>query len=452
MPRILLLAATSLVAAACTATSHHDGSRASIDHDLTRAALGDGPMPSTPATPGHAMPPRDVPLGADAAVAFAIANNPSFRAEVLTAHEAALALDAVALGPTPMVMLEVGVPISDMASVPVLALLTASLTDLVTRDDRLEAASLRAQAAHLAAIDAAATLAATVRERHAMAWQAQESLRLAQAAFALTQVEADRESALAARGMATARRDQAGAAALAGARANVEQARASEASALRALAASMGCALDDARWPIERPGLAPMPDRSILASSGETPAARLALALAAATRIEAGLVRSGLAQNANIGAGYMQDEEGMKAIPITLQFALPVGGEGATRDERADLLDEAARLRADAALQQAHVRLADALDREAGARIAAASLAAGPLDAARAQHDRLRVLATQGAATTKDRDQARLASIEAELDAVEAHATACVATAQRLAACAGIDLARSMDDDARASR
>jgi hypothetical protein len=138
----MLLAATSLVAAACTATSHHDGSRASIDHDLTRAALGNDHEPSTTARDRHA-PPSDAPLGSDSAVAFAIANNPSFRAEVLAAHEAALAVDAVALGPTPMVMLEVGVPISDMASVPVLALLTASLTDLVTRDDRMEAASLR---------------------------------------------------------------------------------------------------------------------------------------------------------------------------------------------------------------------------------------------------------------------------------------------------------------------
>lgn len=251
MPRIMLLAATSLVAAACTATSHHDGSRASIDHDLTRAALGNDHEPSTTARDRHA-PPSDAPLGSDSAVAFAIANNPSFRAEVLAAHEAALAVDAVALGPTPMVMLEVGVPISDMASVPVLALLTASLTDLVTRDDRMEAASLRAQAAHLQAIDAAATLAADVRERHAMAWQAQESLRLAQLRLALFQVEADRESALASRGMASTRRDQAGSAMLASARAQLEQTRAAHVTSLRALAITMGCALDCTDWTIER--------------------------------------------------------------------------------------------------------------------------------------------------------------------------------------------------------
>jgi outer membrane protein TolC len=209
--------------------------------------------------------------------------------------------------------------------VPVLALLTASLTDLVTRDDRMEAASLRAQAAHLQAIDAAATLAADVRERHAMAWQAQESLRLAQLRLALLQVEADRESALASRGMASTRRDQAGSAMLASARAQLEQARAAHITSLRALAITMGCALGRTDWTIERPELPALPDPALLASSIQTPAARMAVALAAAARIESGLIRSGLAQNANIGAGYMQDEEGMRAIPITLQFALPVG-------------------------------------------------------------------------------------------------------------------------------
>ena len=451
MPRIMLLAATSLVAAACTATSHHDGSRASIDHDLTRAALGNDHEPSTTARDRHA-PPSDAPLGSDSAVAFAIANNPSFRAEVLAAHEAALAVDAVALGPTPMVMLEVGVPISDMASVPVLALLTASLTDLVTRDDRMEAASLRAQAAHLEAIDAAATLAADVRERHVMAWQAQESLRLAQLRLALFQVEADRESALASRGMASTRRDQAGSAMLASARAQLEQTRAAHVTSLRALAITMGCALDCTDWTIERPELPALPDPALLAGSVQTPAARMAVALAAAARIEAGLIRSGLAQNANIGAGYMQDEEGMRAIPITLQFALPVGGEGGTRGERADLLDEAARLRADAALQQAHVRLADAIDREASMRAAATALERTTLAAARAQQERARTLAQRGAATTKDRDQLQLACIEAESQALMAYASACIAAAQRVAASAGIDLASSNEHPRSASR
>ncbi|MBU6209147.1 MAG: TolC family protein [Planctomycetes bacterium] len=441
MTKPLLLTAAALLAVACTATDHHDASRATLERDLDRlTGVGENEQSSVhePTTGG--------PLAADDAVRIALARNPDFRAEVLAAHEAALALDAVALGPTPMVMLEVGVPLSDMASVPVLALLTASLSDLVTREDRLEAASLRAQAAHLAAIDAASTLAATVRERHALAWQAQEGLRLSSERHALAQVEADRESTLASKGLAAVRRDQAALAMLASARAQLEQARAAHATSLRALAVAMGCGLEPAAWTISRPELPELPRGDVLATSMETPAARMALALSAATRIEAGLVRSGLAQNANIGAGYMQDEEGMKAIPITLQFALPIGGEGATRDERAALLEDAAELRAQAALQAAHVRLADAMDREAAARAAAEAIERTSLAAARAQLVRMRTLVEQGAATTKERDQLRQACIEAESQAVAAHVMACTVSAQRVAASAGIDLARESDD------
>ena len=446
-PLALLLA--TLLAAACTATDHHDASRDTLERDLARAALDGGANP-LPAPAG--APPTDRALTADAAVAAALSSNPSFRADVLDAHEAALAVDAVALGPTPMVMLEVGVPLTDMASVPVLALLTASLTDLITRDDRMQAASLRAQAAHLAAIDAASTLAATVRERHAMAWQAQESLRLAHLRMSLAQTEADRESTLAAKGLASARRDQAGSAMLAAAQAQLEQARAAHVTSLRALAIAMGCALDRTDWTLERPELPARPAQALLASSLETPAARMAVALAAATRIEASLIRSGLAQNANIGAGYMQDEEGMRAIPITLQFALPIGGEGATRDERATLLEDAAGLRAQAALQQAHVRLADAIDREASMRAAADALERTTLVAARAQQERARALAQRGAATVKERDQLHLACLDAESQAVMAHVSACIAAAQRVAASAGIDLASHDDQPRSASR
>ncbi|MBM4110578.1 MAG: hypothetical protein FJ254_04350 [Phycisphaerae bacterium] len=455
MPKPLLRAArthavfvlTALFAAACTTTDHHDASRDALERDLARVALkGDAHQPTTTA------PPTDRPLSAETAVATALARNPSFRADVLGAHEAALAVDAVALGPTPMLMLEIGAPLSATATVPIQALLTASLTDLITRDDRMEAASLRAQAAHLAAIDAAATLAATVRERHAMAWQAQESLRLAHLRLALAQVQADRESALAAKGLASTRSDQAASSMLAAAQSRLEQARASHSTSLRALAIEMGCALDRTDWILERPELPALPEQAVLASSPETPAARMAIALAAATRIEAGLIRSGLAQNANIGSGYMQDEEGMQAIPIVLQFALPIGGEGATRDERAALLDEAAALRADAALQQAHARLADALDRETSLRVAAQALERTMLAAARAQQDRARTLAERGAATTKERDELHVACIEAETETNMAYASACIAAAQRVAASAGIDLARNDDQPRSASR
>jgi len=446
-PAVLVTAA--LLAAACTATDHHDASRNSLASDLERAALDRSTTP-LPAPAG--APPTDRPLTADAAVRTALSRNPSFRANVLMAHEAALVVDVVALGPTPMVMLEIGAPITDAATVPVLALLTTSLTDLITRNDRMEAASLRAQAAHLAAIDAASTLAATVRERHAMAWQAQESLRLAHLRLSLAQTEADRESTLAAKGLASARRDQAGSALLATTQAQLEQARAVHITSLRALAIAMGCGLDRTDWTLERPALPALPERELLSSSLETPAARMAIALAAATRIEAGLIRSGLAQNANIGSGYMQDEEDMRAIPIVLQFALPIGGEGATRDERASLLEEAAGLRAQAALQGAHVRLADAIDREALMRAAADALERTTLAAARAQQDRARALAQRGAVTAKERDQLHLACLGAESEAVMAHASACVAAAQRVAASAGIDLARQDDQPRSASR
>lgn len=446
-PAVLLV--TALLATACTATDHHDASRASLERDLARAAL-DGGAKRLPTDTG--APPVDRPLTADAAVMTALARNPSLRADMLAAHEAALAVDAVALGPTPMVMLEIGAPITDTATVPVLALLTTSLTDLITRDDRMEAASLRAQAAHLAAIDAASTLAATVRERHAMAWQAQESLRLAHLRMSLAQTEADRESTLAAKGLASARRDQAGSAMLATTQAQLEQARAAHITSLRALAMAMGCALDRTDWTLERPALPALPERELLSSSLETPAARMAIALAAATRIEAGLIRSGLAQNANIGTGYMQDEEDMRAIPIVLQFALPIGGEGATRDERATLLEEAAGLRAQAALQEAHVRLADAIDREASMRAAADALERTTLAAARAQQERIRTLVQRGAATVKERDQLHLARIGAETEALMAHASACIAAAQRVAASAGIDLAHQDDQPRSASR
>lgn len=444
-PLAFVLAA--FLAAACTSTDHHDASRDALERDLARVALDGGANP-LPAPAG--APPIDRPLTADAAIMTALARNPSFRADVLAAHDAALAVDAVALGPTPMVMLEIGAPLTDTATVPILALLTASLTDLVTRDDRMEVASLRAQAAHLAAIDAAAMLSASVRERHAMAWRAQESLRLAEARFALAQVEADRESALASKGLVPIRRDQAGAAMLASSRAQLETARAAHATAVRALAVSMGCAREGATWTLERPELPPLPEPGLLADSADAPAARMAIALAAATRIEADLVRSGLAQNANIGTGYMQDEEDMKAIPIVLQFALPIGAEGATREERAALMDESAALRAEAALQQAHVRLADALDREASARIAAEALERTALHAARAQHERLRTLAQRGAATAKERDQVRMACIDAEAEVLMAHANACIAASERVAASAGLDLAQ--DAGRRAAR
>jgi hypothetical protein len=148
----------------------------------------------------------------------------------------------------------------------------------------------------------------------------------------------------------------------------------------------------------------------------------------------------------------MQDEEGMRAIPITLQFALPIGGEGATRDERATLLEDAAGLRAQAALQQAHVRLADAIDREASMRAAADALERTTLVAARAQQERARTLAQRGAATVKERDQLHLACLDAESQAVMAHVSACIAAAQRVAASAGIDLARHDDQPRSASR
>jgi hypothetical protein len=437
MPKHMLAAAATILAAACTATDRHDASRAGLEDDLAKVAL-DGA-----AAPSAALPPTNQPLTATTAVATALARNPSFRADLLAAHDAALAVDAVALGPTPMVMLEIGAPLTDTATVPILALLTASLTDLLTRDDRMQVASLRAQAAHLAAIDAATMLSALVRERHAMAWRAQESLRLAQARFALAQVEADRESTLASKGLASIRRNQAGAAMLASSRAQLESARAAHATAVRALAASMGCARDGTMWTLERPELPPPPEPELIDASTDAPAARMAIALAAATRIEAGLVRSGLAQNANIGTGYMQDEEDMKAIPIVLQFALPIGAEGATRDERAALMDESAALRAEAALQQAHVRLADALDREASARIAAEALERTALAAARAQHERLRTLAQMGAATTKERDQLRMTCIDAEAEVLMAYTNACIAASERVAASAGIDLARN---------
>lgn len=444
MPKHLLAAAATILAAACTATDRHDASRAGLEDDLATVAL-DGP-----AAPSAALPPTDQPLAATTAIATALARNPSFRADVLAAHEAALAVDAVALGPTPMVMLEIGAPLTDTATVPILALLTASLTDLVTRDDRMDIASLRAQAAHLAAIDAAAMLAASVRERHAMAWRGQDSLRLAEARFALAQTEADRESALASKGLASVRRDEAGAAMLASARAQLEQARSAHTTAVRALAAAMGCAREEIEWTVARPELPPWPDAGLIGNSAATPAARMAVALAAATRIEAGLVRSGLAQNANLGTGYMQDEEDMKAIPIVLQFSLPIGAEGATRDERAALMDESVTLRAEAALQAAHVRLADALDREASSRIAAEALERTTLSAARSQHERLRTLAQRGAATTKERDQVQMACIEAESEAIMAHANACIAAAERIAASAGLDLAQ--DTERRAAR
>jgi outer membrane protein TolC len=444
MPKHLLAAAATILAAACTATDRHDASRAGLEDDLATVAL-DGP-----AAPSAALPPTDQPLAATTAIATALARNPSFRADVLAAHDAALAVDAVALGPTPMVMLEIGAPLTDTATVPILALLTASLTDLVTRDDRMEVASLRAQAAHLAAIDAAAMLSASVRERHAMAWRAQESLRLAEARFALAQIEADRESALASKGLAPIRRDQAGAAMLASARAQLETARAAHATAVRALAVSMGCARECATWTLARPELPPQPEPGLLADSADAPAARMAIALAAATRIEADLVRSGLAQNANIGTGYMQDEEDMKAIPIVLQFALPIGAEGATRDERARLMEESASLRAEAALQQAHVRLADALDREASARIAAEALERTMLVAVRTQQERIRSLVRKGAATAKEGDQIRLACIDAETEVLMAHANACIAASERLAASAGFDI--TQDTDRRAQR
>lgn len=444
-PLAFVLAA--FLAAACTSTDHHDASRDTLERDLARAALDGGANP-LPAPAG--APPTDRALTADAAVAAALSSNPSFRADVLAAHEAALAVDAVALGPTPMVMLEIGVPLTDTATVPILALLTASLTDLVTRGDRMEIASLRAQAMHLSAIDAATMLSASVRERHAMAWRAQESLRLAEARFALAQTEADRESALASKGLASVRRDQAGAAMLASARAQLEQARSAHTTAVRALAAAMGCARQDVEWAVARPELPPWPDAGLIGNSAVTPAARMAVALAAATRIEAELVRSGLTQNANLGTGYMQDEEDMKAIPIVLQFALPIGAEGATREQRAALMDESAALRAEAALQQAHVRLADALDRESSARVAAEALERTTLAAARTQHERLRTLAQRGAATTKERDQVRMACLDAESEAVMAHANACIAAAERVAASAGLDLAQ--DGGRRAER
>lgn len=434
--------AVALCAAACTATPRHDDSRASLDHDVARAALG----PDRAALPPTAPPFTGHDLHQDQAIAQALARNPSFRAELLAAHDAALALDAVALGPTPMFMLETGVPLSGQASVPILALLTTSLTELVTRSDRMESASLRAQAAHLQAIDAAATLAATVRERYAMAWQAQEALRLARESEALASTDAGRTGTLSTSGMASTGRDQAARASLATAAAMLEQATAAHAAAMRALALAMGQGLDAAPWRLERPQLPPPAEATLLATSGQANTARAAVAFSAAVRIEAELVRSGLAQNGTIGSGYMEDEEGMKAIPIVLQFALPVGREGATRDERADLMQEAAQLKASAALQQAHVRLADALDRESAARSAAASIERAVLSSARAQHDRLRALAEAGAAAQRDRDMARLEAIDAERTVIESHTNACIASAQRVAASAGIDISASPTD------
>ncbi len=430
-----LALATILAAAGCSGTNRLDRSRSSMDDTMKRAAL------VTTATPSLPRSAKDPPLTADDAVAYALAHNPSFRSQLLVAHEAALAADIIELGPTPMLMLESGVPITAGASVPILALLSFSLSELVVRDDRLEAANLRAQAALLEAIDAAATLAAQVRTQHAMAWQAQEAQRLALLEQALMQAAADRLSALASSGLASVRDDQSAVAALAQSCAQLAQARGGCDSARRMLAMSLGAALEDHQWTLARPTLPQAPPPTLLAQGANTPSARMAIALSAAVEIDADLVRGGFAQQALLGGGFMQDEERMRAIPLTLQFALPMGGEGTTRDERADLMREGARLRADAALQAAHTRLADALAREAAAREAATAIEQDALQTERAQHDRIRVLAERGLATTAARDEAHIAAIKLEMQAIEAYAQACAASASRLAASAGLDLA-----------
>jgi hypothetical protein len=85
-------------------------------------------------------------------------------------------------------------------------------------------------------------------------------------------------------------------------------------------------------------------------------------------------------------------------------------------------------------------------------RAAATALERTTLAAARAQQERARTLAQRGAATAKDRDQLQLACIEAESQALMAYASACIAAAQRVAASAGIDLARSDEHPRSASR
>ena len=61
MPKHLLAAAATILAAACTATDRHDASRAGLEDDLATVAL-DGP-----AAPSAALPPTDQPLAATTA-------------------------------------------------------------------------------------------------------------------------------------------------------------------------------------------------------------------------------------------------------------------------------------------------------------------------------------------------------------------------------------------------